>query len=91
MDDYITPDDATDGDDNTDLWADAIDGMLYETVSGSTYKAYVLLVKDPTRVFVGTSSSDYKNATAGICRRRRCWYRVCANWAYLFGRRMCLE
>ncbi len=66
MDDYITPDDATDGDDNTDLWADAIDGMLYETVSGSTYKAYVLLVKDPTRVFVGTSSSDYKNATAGI-------------------------
>jgi len=66
MDDYITPDDAADGDDIADPWADAIDGMLFETVSGSTYKAYVLLVKDPTRVFVGTSSSDYKNATAGI-------------------------
>lgn len=66
LDDYITSDDTADGDDNTDPWADAIDGMLYETVNGSTYKAYVLLVKDPARVFVGTSSSDYKNATAGI-------------------------
>lgn len=66
LDDYITPDDTADGDNTADPWADAIDGMLYETVSGSTYKAYVLLVKDPARVFVGTSSSDYKNATAGI-------------------------
>lgn len=66
MDDYNTSDGGTDADDTADVWADAIDGMLYETVSGSTYKAYVLQVKDPSRVFVGTSSSDYKNATAGI-------------------------
>lgn len=52
--------------DEADEWADAVDGMLYESISGSTYKAYVLRIKDPSRVFVGTSSSDYKNATAGI-------------------------
>lgn len=66
LDDYIVPDDDAVRDDAADPWTDAIDGMLYETVSSSTYKAYVLLVKDPARVFVGTSSSDYKNATAGI-------------------------
>lgn len=66
LDDYVTSDESSDTDTPEDPWANAIDGMLYETVSGSTYKAYVLLVKDPARVFVGTSSSDYKNATAGI-------------------------
>ncbi len=66
IEDYNTSDDSANADDDADEWADAIDGMLYETVSGSTYKAYVLQVRDPSRVFVGTSSSDYKNATAGI-------------------------
>lgn len=49
----------------TDEWANAKDGMIFETISGSTYKAYVLLVKDPSRVFVGTSS-DYKSGKQGI-------------------------
>lgn len=66
MDDYITEEEPTGTDTAADPWAGAIDGMLYETVSGSTYKAYVLLVKDPARVFVGTSSENYANATAGI-------------------------
>ena len=47
-----------------DEWENAIDGMLFETISGSTYKAYVLLVKDPSRVSVGTSS-DYKSGKQG--------------------------
>ncbi len=47
-----------------DEWADAIDGMLYKTYSGSSYKAYILLVKDPSRVYVGTSS-DYKSGKIG--------------------------
>ena len=47
-----------------DAWAKAIDGMLFETVNGSTYKAYVLLVRDPSRVFVGTSS-DFKSGKQG--------------------------
>lgn len=48
----------------TDAWDKAIDGMLFETVNGSTYKAYVLLVKDPSRVFVGTSS-DFRSGKQG--------------------------
>ncbi len=47
-----------------DEWANAIDGMIYETYSGSTFKAYILLVKDPSRVYVGTSS-DYKSGKIG--------------------------
>lgn len=47
-----------------DEWADAQDGMKLEFISGSTYKAYVLLVKDPARVYVGTSS-DYKSGKTG--------------------------
>lgn len=55
------------GDDSAaeaDEWADAIDGMIYKTYSGSTFKAYILLVKDPSRVYVGTSS-DYKSGKPG--------------------------
>lgn len=47
-----------------DEWADAIDGMLYKTYSGSSFKAYILIVKDPSRVYVGTSS-DYKSGKIG--------------------------
>ncbi|MBQ7661285.1 MAG: phosphodiester glycosidase family protein, partial [Clostridia bacterium] len=50
---------------SSDPWADARDGMLFETVRGATYKAYILLVRDPARVFVGTSS-DFKSGRQGI-------------------------
>jgi len=49
-----------------DKWATAKDGMIFETVNGSTYKAYVLLVKDPKRVFVGTSSDQFSASKPGI-------------------------
>lgn len=65
LDDYVNPS----NDDNTandiDPWEKAIDGMLFETINGKTYKAYVLLVKDPSRVYVGTSS-DYKSRKPGM-------------------------
>lgn len=48
-----------------DPWENAVDGMIFDTVNGSTYKAYVLLVKDPSRVFVGTSS-DYTSGKPGM-------------------------
>ena len=48
-----------------DEWANAQDGMLFDFISGSTYKAYVLVVKDPSRIFVGTSS-DYKSGQTGV-------------------------
>ncbi len=49
-----------------DKWANAKDGIIYETVAKSTFKAYVVLVRDPSRVFTGVSSEDYKTATEGI-------------------------
>lgn len=57
-----------DGDDGaqTDEWAGAKEGVLLFTDRGSTYKAYVMLVKDPSRVFVGTSSDNYEKAERGI-------------------------
>ncbi len=63
IDDYIKTDDEYSKE--TDIWEKAIDGMIFETISGSTYKAYILLVKDPSRVFVGTSS-DYKSNAYGM-------------------------
>lgn len=48
-----------------DEWANAIDGMIYKTYNGSTFKAYILLVKDPSRLYVGTSS-DYHSGQTGV-------------------------
>lgn len=48
-----------------DKWDDAKDGMLFETIQGSTFTGYVLLVKDPSRVYVGTSS-DFKQGLTGM-------------------------
>ena len=52
------------GEEVEDEWADAIDGMIYKTYSGSTFNAYILIVKDPSRVYVGTSS-DFKSGKIG--------------------------
>ena len=52
-----------------DKFENAIDGMVYETVNGSSYKGYVLLIKDPSRVSVGTSRdsvAEFQAATAGM-------------------------
>lgn len=54
------------GDDNTaeDEWASAIDGIRFIRLNRSTFKAYMLIVKDPSRVFVGWGA-DYKNGGSG--------------------------
>ncbi len=46
-------------------WDDAKDGMIFKIVKGPTFKAYVLLVKDPSRVYVGTSS-DFQHGETGM-------------------------
>ena len=48
-----------------DEWENAIDGMLFETISGPTFKGYVLLIRDPSRVYVSTSS-DFKSGLPGM-------------------------
>ena len=48
-----------------DIWSNAVDGMIFETIHGSNFKGYVLIVKDPSRVFVGTSS-DFTKGLKGM-------------------------
>ena len=47
-----------------DIWNHSQDGMILEKINGETFTGYVLLVKDPSRVFVGTSS-DFTQGLAG--------------------------
>lgn len=49
-----------------DEWAGSEGGVKLLTESGATFKAYILLVKDPSRIFVGVSSEDFDSATAGM-------------------------
>lgn len=42
-----------------------IDGMKYIAASYDNFKAYILLVKDPSRVYVGASSSNFASAVEG--------------------------
>ncbi len=44
---------------------DAVDGMILEEVRGTTFTGYVLIIPDPSRVYVGTSS-DFKNNEIGM-------------------------
>lgn len=48
-----------------DEWKKAIDGMIYIPANYNNFKAYILLIKDPSRVYVGASSSDFEHATEG--------------------------
>ncbi len=62
-----TPDNTKDGEEEAvDEWENAVDGTLFNIEKGSTYKAYVLLVKDASRVFVGTASDDFSTSSVGM-------------------------
>ena len=39
-------------------WANAPDGIRFEDVGGDTYNAHVMIVRDPSRVYLGTSSPE---------------------------------
>ncbi len=47
-------------------WDDAIDGMKLIFRQMPNFKAYVLLVKDPSRVMCGVSSDNFATATEGM-------------------------
>lgn len=60
--------DVSDGDDThtvitEDRWEKAIDGMIYENVNGKTFKGYVLLIKDPSRISVAISNESFTYAS----------------------------
>ena len=53
-------------DDSEDEWADAKDGMKLIFRQEPNYKAYILLIKDPSRVKLGISSDNFASATEGM-------------------------
>ena len=49
----------------TDEWADHPDGVYIERLSGATYNAHVMVVRDPSKVFMGRSSKTYSTTIPG--------------------------
>ncbi len=60
MDSYVEEDEPI-ADDEDEL----IDGMKYIAARYDNFKAYILLVSDPSRLYVGTSSDDFSTAVEG--------------------------
>ncbi len=48
-----------------DEWAGQEDGIICYTTSTGTFKAYIMLIKDPSRVFTATSGKDFATASRG--------------------------
>lgn len=57
---------ASEEEEETDPWDDAIDGMLFDTYICPMFEAYVLLVKDPSRVFTARSPGEYSSDGIGM-------------------------
>ncbi len=50
---------------NSDEWANYPDGIRIERVSGTTYNAHVMIVRDPSSVYMGTSTEKFSTAIPG--------------------------
>jgi len=48
-----------------DEWANHPDGIRIEEVSGDTYNAYVMIIRDPSRVYLATSSDNFSTDIPG--------------------------
>ena len=49
----------------SDEWANHPDGVRIERLSGATYNAHVMVVRDPSKVFMGRSSKTYSTSIPG--------------------------
>jgi len=49
----------------SDEWANHPDGVYIERLSGATYNAHVMVVRDPSNVFMGRSAKTYSVNTPG--------------------------
>ena len=50
---------------SSDEWANHPDGVYFERLSGATYNAHVMVVRDPSKVFMGRSAKTYSESTPG--------------------------
>ncbi len=53
------------GNEEKDEWEDNEDGIICFTTSTGTFKAYIMIIKDPSRVYTETSGYNYATATRG--------------------------
>lgn len=49
-----------------DEWKDHPDGIRIEHIVGESYTAHVMIIRDPSRVYLGTSNRDFKNQKPGM-------------------------
>ena len=49
----------------TDEWENHPDGIRIEKVSGDTYNAHVMIIRDPSRVYLATSSDNFSTSKPG--------------------------
>ena len=50
---------------NNDEWKDYPDGIRIEEVKGNTYNAYVMIIRDPSQVYLSTSSDRFSKDIPG--------------------------
>ena len=50
---------------NNDEWANYPDGIRIERYAGDTYNAHIMIVRDPSTVYMGTSTTSYSTAIPG--------------------------
>ena len=50
---------------NADEWANYPDGIRIERISGDTYNAHVMIIRDPSTVYMGTSTEKYSTSIPG--------------------------
>lgn len=49
----------------TDEWANYPDGIRIETVKGKTFNAHIMIIKDPSRVYMAMSAEKWSTSTPG--------------------------
>ena len=49
----------------TDEWANSPDGIRFESHSGDTYNAHIMIVRDPSKVYLGTSTENFSTSIPG--------------------------
>ena len=49
-----------------DEWEGHPDGIILDYISGDTYNAYVMVIRDPSRVYQATSTKNYSHDIPGV-------------------------
>lgn len=61
----ITPPDNNAANEENDEWADCPDGIKIINVKGDTFRGYLMIVRDPSKVYVATSS-NFRSGRPGL-------------------------